>query len=121
MANPIRVKGIRAIVDVLGDEVMQAAAKGAKLPAGAAFTASGEVTLDGTFGFDRKGDFGFVGNGATMYDLPALARHVLDAYEELKAAANKSPKARSRAARSVSAGTLDTATAAASSIAHATA
>jgi WS/DGAT/MGAT family acyltransferase len=44
-------------------------------------------------------DFGFVGNGATIYDLPALARHVLDAYEELKAAANKSRKARSRAAR----------------------
>jgi hypothetical protein len=44
-------------------------------------------------------DFGFVGNGATMYDLPALARHVLDAYEELKAGANKLRKARRRTAR----------------------
>jgi WS/DGAT/MGAT family acyltransferase len=34
-------------------------------------------------------DFGFVGNGATMYDLPALARHVQDAYQDLKAAATK--------------------------------
>ena len=38
-------------------------------------------------------DFGFVGNGATMYDLPELARHVQDAYEELKAAASKRRKA----------------------------
>ena len=44
-------------------------------------------------------DFGFVGNGATMYDLPALARHVMAAYEELKVAAHKSRKARSPAAR----------------------
>jgi len=33
-------------------------------------------------------DFGFVGSGATMYDLPELARHVKDAYDELKAAAS---------------------------------
>ena len=32
-------------------------------------------------------DFGFVGNGATMYDLPSLAGHVRAAYEELEAAA----------------------------------
>jgi diacylglycerol O-acyltransferase / wax synthase len=35
-------------------------------------------------------DFGFVGNGATMYRLPDLARHVADAYQELKAAAGMS-------------------------------
>ena len=35
-------------------------------------------------------DFGFVGNGATMYQLPDLARHVADAYQELKAAAGMS-------------------------------
>jgi len=34
-------------------------------------------------------DFGFVGSGATMYDLPQLSGHVQDAYEELKAAASK--------------------------------
>jgi hypothetical protein len=34
-------------------------------------------------------DFGFVGSGATMYDLPQLARHTRDAYEALKAAASK--------------------------------
>lgn len=34
-------------------------------------------------------DFGFVGSGATLYELPELARHVKDAYEELKAAATK--------------------------------
>jgi hypothetical protein len=34
-------------------------------------------------------DFGFVGNGKTMYDLPQLARHVQAAYQELKAAAPK--------------------------------
>jgi len=34
-------------------------------------------------------DFGFVGNGATMYDLPELARQVADAYQELKTAATK--------------------------------
>jgi WS/DGAT/MGAT family acyltransferase len=32
-------------------------------------------------------DFGFGANGATMYRLPDLARHVADAYAELKAAA----------------------------------
>jgi len=31
-------------------------------------------------------DFGFVGNGATMHDLPSLALDVREAYEELKAA-----------------------------------
>jgi diacylglycerol O-acyltransferase len=31
-------------------------------------------------------DFGFIGNGATMYSLSDLARHVADAYEELKTA-----------------------------------
>jgi WS/DGAT/MGAT family acyltransferase len=35
--------------------------------------------------YDRM-DFGFVGNGATMYGLPELARHVEEAYEELKSA-----------------------------------
>jgi diacylglycerol O-acyltransferase len=33
-------------------------------------------------------DFGFVGNGRTLRDLPALAGHVRDAYEALKAAAH---------------------------------
>ena len=42
-------------------------------------------------------DFGFVGNGATMYDLPALARNVRKAYEELKVAiASERPAARAR-------------------------
>jgi hypothetical protein len=44
-------------------------------------------------------DFGFVGNGASMYDLPALARHVEAAYRELKSRAPKQRAARSRAAR----------------------
>jgi diacylglycerol O-acyltransferase len=39
-------------------------------------------------------DFGFVGNGASMYDLPSLALHVGEAYEELKAAAAKRRPAR---------------------------
>ena len=39
-------------------------------------------------------DFGFVGNGTTMNDLPDLARHVADAYEELKAAARRQRRAR---------------------------
>ena len=34
-------------------------------------------------------DFGFVGNGASMHDLPSLALQVGAAYEELKAAASK--------------------------------
>jgi WS/DGAT/MGAT family acyltransferase len=32
-------------------------------------------------------DFGFVGNGKALKDMPSLARHTLDAYTELKAAA----------------------------------
>jgi diacylglycerol O-acyltransferase len=48
--------------------------------------------------YDRM-DFGFVGSGVTMYDLPELARHVQAAYEELKAAASKRRQARSRPAR----------------------
>jgi WS/DGAT/MGAT family acyltransferase len=39
--------------------------------------------------YDDHMDFGFVGNGKTMYDLPQLARHVQAAYQELKAAAPK--------------------------------
>jgi WS/DGAT/MGAT family acyltransferase len=39
-------------------------------------------------------DFGFVGNGASMHDLPSLALHVGGAYEELKAAASKRRTAR---------------------------
>jgi WS/DGAT/MGAT family acyltransferase len=34
-------------------------------------------------------DFGFVGSGATMHDLPRLARHALQSYEELKASAKR--------------------------------
>ena len=45
-------------------------------------------------------DFGFVGNGVAMYDLTQLARHVRDAYEELKAASSKKRKAPSRSTRS---------------------
>jgi WS/DGAT/MGAT family acyltransferase len=44
-------------------------------------------------------DFGFVGNGATMYDLPTLADHVHAAYEELKAPAVMPRKARPRPPR----------------------
>ena len=39
-------------------------------------------------------DFGFVGNGTTMYELTALARHVQAAYDELRAAGSKPGKAR---------------------------
>jgi len=47
-------------------------------------------------------DFGFVGNGATMHGLPDLARHVADAYEELKADQGKASgrrRGKTRAAR----------------------
>ena len=37
--------------------------------------------------YHERMDFGFVGNGATMYDLSQLARHVEEAYQELKTAA----------------------------------
>jgi diacylglycerol O-acyltransferase / wax synthase len=49
-------------------------------------------------------DFGFVGSGATMYDLPELARHVEEAYEELKAASTKKRKAGGQAKRARSKG-----------------
>jgi hypothetical protein len=44
-------------------------------------------------------DFGFVGSGASLYDLPALARHVEAAYRELESRAPKQRAARGRAAR----------------------
>jgi diacylglycerol O-acyltransferase / wax synthase len=44
------------------------------------------VTL--TSYYDRM-DFGFIANAVPLYDLPQLARHTLDAYQELKAAAGK--------------------------------
>jgi diacylglycerol O-acyltransferase len=50
--------------------------------------------------YHERMDFGFVGCGATMYDLPQLARHTEDAYEELKAAASKRRVASERTARS---------------------
>ena len=49
--------------------------------------------------YNDRMDFGFVGNGATMYDLPELARHVQEAYEELKSAASKKHAATRRGAR----------------------
>jgi WS/DGAT/MGAT family acyltransferase len=49
--------------------------------------------------YNDRMDFGFVGNGATMYDLPELARHVQEAYEELKSAASKKHTATRRSAR----------------------
>jgi WS/DGAT/MGAT family acyltransferase len=51
-------------------------------------------------------DFGFVGSGATMYDLPQLARHVEESYEELKAAASQhgTPRGRRKPARGTKAG-----------------
>jgi hypothetical protein len=42
-------------------------------------------------------DFGFVGNSATLRDVPELARHVAAAYEDLKAEASKRRSAKSRA------------------------
>jgi WS/DGAT/MGAT family acyltransferase len=48
--------------------------------------------------YHKRMDFGFVGNGATMYDLPQLARHVEQAYEELRATA-RVRVARKRTAR----------------------
>ena len=44
--------------------------------------------------YDGRMDFGFIGNGATMRGLPALARHVAEAYEELKAAASRPGRTR---------------------------
>jgi WS/DGAT/MGAT family acyltransferase len=50
--------------------------------------------------YSDRMDFGFVGNGATMYDLPELARHVQQAYEELRLAASHRHAAVRAAARS---------------------
>jgi WS/DGAT/MGAT family acyltransferase len=56
--------------------------------------------------YNGRVDFGFVGNGATMYDLPELARRVQEAYEELKAIAHgKQPGARGRRKRASAAKT----------------
>jgi WS/DGAT/MGAT family acyltransferase len=44
-------------------------------------------------------DFGFVGSGTAMYDLPELARHAQQSYEELKAAARRRGPSPARAKR----------------------
>jgi WS/DGAT/MGAT family acyltransferase len=44
-------------------------------------------------------NFGFVGSGATMYDLPQLARHTRDAYDELLDASTKRRPVAGRKAR----------------------
>jgi WS/DGAT/MGAT family acyltransferase len=51
-------------------------------------------------------DFGFVGSGATMYDLTELARHVEEAYEELQTAATnrRKPGGQAKRVRGKSAG-----------------
>ncbi len=46
--------------------------------------------------YNGRMDFGFVGNGATMYQLPELARHVQDAYQDLKKAAVQNRTGRRR-------------------------
>ena len=47
-------------------------------------------------------DFGFVANGVVMYDLPELARHVQEAFEELKAASSPRRAEGSRKSKSKS-------------------
>jgi hypothetical protein len=42
-------------------------------------------------------DFGFVANAAAIDDLPELARHTLQAYQELTEAAGKQPAGQQRA------------------------
>jgi WS/DGAT/MGAT family acyltransferase len=49
-------------------------------------------------------DFGFVGNGKSLGDLPALARHTRDAYDELKAAAPAKGTKRAGKGRTAAAG-----------------
>jgi Sec-independent protein translocase protein TatA len=47
-------------------------------------------------------DFGFGGNGATMHSLPDLARHIADAFRDLKSAASGKDGGRPSAARPAS-------------------
>ena len=50
------------------------------------------IGLNATFAsYHDSMDFGFVGNAAALGDLPQLARHTLQAYEELKEAAGLQP------------------------------
>jgi hypothetical protein len=49
-------------------------------------------------------DFGFGGNGETMYSLPDLARHVADAYQDLRTAARPAGRSRGRPKRAVAGG-----------------
>ncbi len=53
--------------------------------------------------YNDRMDFGFVGNGATMRDLPELARHVQKAYEELRKATSPQQAAKRRAVRKTAA------------------
>jgi hypothetical protein len=63
VANPIAVKGIKKIIDKVGDEVMEAAKKAKRLDMeNTTFEANGRMTLSGKYGIDKNGEFGFVGN-----------------------------------------------------------
>ena len=49
--------------------------------------------------YNDRMNFGFVGNGATMHDLQELARHVQQAYEELRKATSPRQATRRRTVR----------------------
>lgn len=73
--NPIGVKGIRKLLDVIADDVMDVTERAAKMKDGerADFEAVGELKLAGRYGFDRKGNLGFVGNIVASAGQEAIA------------------------------------------------
>ncbi len=64
MPNPLSVGGLRRIISEIGDEVSEAAWKAAKKQRAGQeeFETSGRVEAAGAFGFNKEGEFGFVGN-----------------------------------------------------------
>lgn len=58
--NPMQIRGVRQVMEALGEEVEAAAAQAAGLGS-AGVEVAGAVSLKGKFAFDHEGKFGFAG------------------------------------------------------------
>lgn len=78
MSSPIAVKGVRRLLEELGDQVVPRPKDLERLPPGSAWDSEVDLELDGRYGFDKAGHFALAGRvvlevpGDLPVDLPDL-------------------------------------------------
>ena len=60
--NPLTVGGMGRIIHKLAEDVTPEKKEVDALPPGAEYASEGEVEANGNFGFNKHGEFGFLGN-----------------------------------------------------------